>query len=74
MCGGGRCGCDSVCALVRDLFCASAVTCALWALHRIARGTLLQARVETLDQVSGDLQDEERAVIVSRIARDAMRF
>ncbi|MDZ4063531.1 MAG: hypothetical protein U1E22_02585 [Coriobacteriia bacterium] len=65
---------DSLYALVRDLFCAAAATCLLWAVHRIARGVLLGGRVEALDEFGDAFTPEEREVLIHRIKHDASKF
>jgi hypothetical protein len=41
---------DTVYELAHDLFLAGSITCFLYALHRIARGLTLTARVKALDE------------------------
>lgn len=65
---------DDLYGLVRDLFCAGAVTCLLWAVHRISRGVLLGARVKALDEFGDAYTPEEREVLIHRIKHDSFKF
>lgn len=60
--------------LVRDLFCASAVTCFLWATHRIGKGLVLRARMKALDELSDAYTPEEREVLIHRIKAESLRY
>lgn len=60
--------------LVRDLFCASAVTCFLWALHRCGKGLMLGARVKALDEFEDAYTPEEREVLIHRIKVESLRY
>jgi hypothetical protein len=59
--------------LVRDLFVAASVTCFLWALHDIARGLLLGARVKSYDRLEDAYTPEEREVLIHRIKVGSIR-
>lgn len=63
----------TVYGLVRDLFCAGAVTCALYALHRIANGLLLSGAVKTYDRLEDAYTPEEREVLIHKIKRRSLR-
>ncbi|MDP2183476.1 MAG: hypothetical protein Q8K99_13010 [Actinomycetota bacterium] len=65
---------DDLYGLVRDLFCGAAVTCLLWATHRIARGMLLGARVKALDEFGDAFTPEEREVLIHRIKHDSFKY
>lgn len=64
----------SVYSLVRDLFCAGAITCFLLALHRIAQGVLLTGRVAAYDTLVDAYTPQEREALIHRIKRDSERF
>ncbi|TLM97839.1 MAG: hypothetical protein FDZ75_03700 [Actinobacteria bacterium] len=64
----------SMYALVRDLFTASAITCFLFACHRIARGLILQGQVRAYEQMAEAYTPEEREVLIHRIKHESMRF
>lgn len=60
--------------LVRDLFCASAVTCFLWALHRIAAGVMLGGRIRAYQKLEQAYTPEEREVLIHRIKQQSIKF
>lgn len=64
----------TVYGLVRDLFCVGAVTCALYALHRIANGLLLGGAVKTYDRLEDAYTPEEREVLIHKIKRRSLRY
>ena len=64
----------TVYGLVRDLFCAGAITCALYALHRIANGLLLGGAVKTYDRLEDAYTPEEREVLIHKIKRRSLRY
>lgn len=58
---------DTVYALVRDVFLAGSIVCFLCALHRIASGLALSARVDALDEFEDAYTPEEREVLIHKI-------
>lgn len=64
----------TVYALVRDLFCASAITCALYALHRIANGLLLGGAMKSYDGLQDAYTPEEREVLIHKIKSRSLRY
>ncbi len=69
----GECG--SACgpwALVNDLFRALAFTFLLHAVHRIADGVLLGARITALREVGEAYTPEEREVLIHRIKQGSL--
>jgi hypothetical protein len=58
---------ETVYGLVRDIFLAAAITCFLDALHRIAKGLTLSARVDALEEFEDDYTPEEREVLIHKI-------
>jgi hypothetical protein len=65
----------STCAswgFVRDVFAALAVTCVLYAAHRIANGLLLGARITALREVGEAYTPEEREVLIHRIKHGSL--
>lgn len=60
--------------LVRDLFCAASVTCFLWAMHRIARGLLLNGQVEAYEELKDAYTPEEREQLIHRIKTESVRY
>lgn len=58
---------DTIYALVRDLFLAGSIACFLLALHRIAAGITLGARVKALDELEDAYTPEEREALIHKI-------
>jgi hypothetical protein len=58
---------DAIFDLVKALFAAGAATCALMALHRIAAGIKIGARVQVLQEMGEAFTEEEREVVVRKI-------
>jgi hypothetical protein len=65
---------DELYGLVRDLFMASAITCVLYAAHRIANGLMLGAQVKALDEFGDAYAPEEREVLIRKIKHGSMRY
>ena len=59
--------------LVRDLFCVGAVSCALLAAHRIARGVLLGSEVRALAKFEDAYTPEEREALIHKIKVQSLR-
>lgn len=72
MCCDKRGGADDLYLLMRDVFCAAAVTCFLWAMHRIAHGLKMQGRLQALDQIREAYTPEEREVLITKIKERSM--
>ena len=64
----------SVYALAKDLFCAGAITCALYALHRIANGLLLGSQVKTYGKLEDAYTPEEREILIHRIKSRSLKY
>lgn len=64
----------TVYGLIRDLFCASAITCFLWASHRMGKGLVLKARIKALDELEDAYTPEEREVLIHRIKAESLRY
>jgi len=64
----------SVYSLARDLFCASAITCALYALHRIANGLLLGSRLKAYGKLEDAYTPEEREVLIHKIKTRSLKY
>lgn len=62
----------TVYALVRDVFCASAVVWFLISLHRIARGVLLGSQVKAYTHLTEAYAPEEREVLIHRIKTESL--
>lgn len=60
--------------LIRDLFVASSITCFLWALHRIANGVVVSARVASYREMSDAYTPEEREVLIHKMKRESLRY
>lgn len=60
--------------LVRDVFVACAVTCFLWAMHRVARGVILVGQVNAYDELEDAFTPEEREQLIHRIKTESARF
>jgi hypothetical protein len=58
--------------LIRDVFLALAVTCALYAAQRIANGVLLGARITALREVGEAYTPEEREVLIHKIKNGSL--
>lgn len=72
----GCCGNDEptgVYGLVRDLFAAGAVCCALFAAQRTARGVLLGAQVKAFSKFEDAYTPEEREVLIHKIKVQSLR-
>ena len=67
-------GLDDLYLLVRDIFNALALTCALWALHRIGGGLRLGAEVKALDTLGPAYTSEEREVLIHKIKKESLRY
>ncbi len=68
---------EDVCAcsfwsFVRNVFCALAVVCVLHAVHRIASGILLGARITALREVGEAYTPEEREVLIHKIKQESL--
>ncbi len=64
----------SVYDLIRHLFVAGCATCFLLALHRLARGVILSARVAAYDEFAEAYTPEEREVLIHRAKRESLRY
>jgi hypothetical protein len=64
---------DTVYALVRDIFCAGAITSFLWAFHHISRGVVLRSRVKALVAFGDAYTPEEREVLIHKIKVQSLR-
>jgi len=64
---------DELYGLVRDLFMASAITCFLYAAHRIANGLKLGAEIKALDKYGDAYAPEEREVLIHKIKHQSLR-
>lgn len=60
--------------LMRGLFCAGAVTCLLYALHRIAGGISLGAEVKAFGKFEDAYTPEEREVLIHKIKVRSLRL
>jgi hypothetical protein len=58
--------------LVRGAFATLAVTCVLYAAHRIANGLLLGARITALREVGEAYTPEEREVLIHKIKHGSL--
>jgi hypothetical protein len=67
-------GLDDLYVLLRDIFSALAITCALWAMHRIGGGLNLCASVKALDSLGPAYTAEEREVLIHKIKRESLRY
>lgn len=65
---------DELYGLVRDLFMAGAITCVLYAAHRLANGVMLGAQVKALNSYTEAYTPEEREVLVHKIKIGSMRY
>jgi hypothetical protein len=60
--------------LVRDLFCASAITCFLWGVHRVGKGAVLKARIKALEEFGDEYAPEEREILIHRIKAESLHY
>lgn len=67
-------GSDSLFGLIRFLFAASAVTCFLYAAHRIANGLVLTGQVAAFDSLEDAYTPEERELLIHKIKHNSYRF
>lgn len=63
---------DDLYFLLRDLFCAAATTCFLWALHGIASGLKTEARLKTLTKLEDALTPEERELLIHKVKQHTL--
>ena len=57
----------SLYGLLRDLYCAAAVACFLYAMHRIAAGLMLTGEIKALKQFEDAYTPEEREILIHKI-------
>jgi hypothetical protein len=73
-----NCGCNGVpddgFGPIRDLFCAGAIACALYALHRLARGVLLASEVKAFSTFEEAYTPEEREILIHKIKVQSLRY
>ncbi|HSK47376.1 MAG TPA: hypothetical protein VLA05_05140 [Coriobacteriia bacterium] len=62
----------TVYGLVRNLFAASATVCLLWGLQRMARGTILKARVKAYTELCDAYTPEEREALIHKIKTESL--
>jgi hypothetical protein len=65
---------DTIYGLVRGVFCAAAITCFLYASHRIARGIILTGQVAAFDSLEDAYTPEEREALIHKIKQSSLRF
>lgn len=65
---------DGLFGLVRFLFNAAAVTCFLYAAHRIANGLILTSQVAAFDELEDAYTPEERELLIHKIKHNSFRF
>lgn len=72
----GCCGSEGVTPyiVIRDLFIACAITCFLWAMHRIANGTVVMAQIASFEQLGEAYTPEEREVLIHKIKSESFRY
>jgi hypothetical protein len=58
---------DVVYGLLRDLFCAGAITCFLYAMHRIANGLMLTGEIKAFGRFEDAYTPEEREALIHKI-------
>jgi hypothetical protein len=64
---------DTIFGLVRAVFCAAAITCFLWAAHRIAHGLMLNGRVAAFDTLEDAYTPDERQLLIHKIKLESLR-
>jgi len=64
---------ETIFDLVRTLFAAAAVTCFLWAMHKVGRGLILNGQVSAFDALEDAYTPEEREVLIHRIKTASLR-
>jgi hypothetical protein len=65
---------DDAYGLLQDLFFAGAISCALYALHRIARGLLLTAEVKAFGKFEDAYTPEEREALIHKIKVQSLGY
>ncbi len=65
---------ETIFGLVRMLFCAGAITCFLYASHRVARGIILTGQVAAYDELEDAYTPEEREMLIHKIKSSSLRF
>lgn len=71
---GTCCGSFAFYDLLRDLFIASAITCFLWAMHRIANGVVSRSQIKAFEEVGDAYTPEEREVLIHKIKKESFRY
>lgn len=71
---GNCCDTDDIYGLVADIFLAAAITCFLYAMHRIADGIVLGSRVKVYDHLEEAFTPEEREVLVHKIKTRSLHY
>ena len=69
-----RSGSEDLYTLLRDIFCGAAVTCFLWAMHRIATSLKTDARLRALEQVGAVYTAEEREELIEKIKARSLQL
>lgn len=70
----GCCDGDEILELLTYVFLAGAITCLLMALHRIAGALSLGARAKVIDTVGGDMPEEQRQALVTKVTKRALHY
>jgi hypothetical protein len=65
---------ETIFDLVRTVFSAAAVTCFLWASHRVARGLILNGQVSAYDALEDAYTPEEREQLIHKIKHSSLRY
>lgn len=60
--------------LMRDLFCAGAITCVLYAVHQIACGISLGAELKAFGKLEDAYTPEEREALIHKIKVQSLRY
>jgi hypothetical protein len=60
--------------LISDLFIAFSITCFLLAMHRIATGLRLGARITAMRKLEDEFTPEECELVIHRIKKEAVRY
>ena len=65
---------ETIFDLVRTVFAAGAITCFLYATHRVARGLILNGQVSAYDALEDAYTPEEREILIHKIKTSSLRF
>jgi len=64
---------DTIFGVLKAIFLAGSISCFLYAIHRIAYGVQLSARVKAFDELEDAYTPEERELLIHKIKLESLR-